>query len=200
MSTGQFFAAHFCAFRFATFLHKITPQKNCRLHRRYKNQEISMSKLLSVSVFLLAILTFPAQAEVGSKIVSVEKMFAIIGIDEQFNGAFEAMLPTVDQLAARLDLDSDEKEELKNIYRAWFHQDIDRESMKKKMVDLYAGAFSQVEIEEITKFYQTPAGQKFLQKSPELMKLGGQIGMQEGQKKQQQLINRLTPFIEKHKE
>ena len=159
-----------------------------------------MSKLLSVSVFLLAILTFPAQAEVGSKIVSVEKMFAIIGIDEQFNGAFEAMLPTVDQLAARLGLDSDEKEELKNIYRAWFHQDIDRESMKKQMVDLYAGAFSQVEIEEITKFYQTPAGQKFLQKSPELMKLGGQIGMQEGQKKQQQLINRLTPFIEKHKE
>lgn len=180
--------------------HKKPSGFSVHLAKRYKNQEISMSKLLSVSVFLLAILTFPAQAEVGSKIVSVEKMFAIIGIDEQFNGAFEAMLPTVDQLAARLDLDSDEKEELKNIYRAWFHQDIDRESMKKKMVDLYAGAFSQVEIEEITKFYQTPAGQKFLQKSPELMKLGGQIGMQEGQKKQQQLINRLTPFIEKHKE
>ena len=27
MSAGQFFATRFCAFRFATFLHKITPQK-----------------------------------------------------------------------------------------------------------------------------------------------------------------------------
>lgn len=27
MSTGQFFATRFCAFRSATFLHKITPQK-----------------------------------------------------------------------------------------------------------------------------------------------------------------------------
>lgn len=35
MSTGQFFAARFCAFRFATCLHKATPQKNCRLHKRY---------------------------------------------------------------------------------------------------------------------------------------------------------------------
>jgi hypothetical protein len=30
MSTGQFFATRFCAFRFATFLHKTTPQKTAR--------------------------------------------------------------------------------------------------------------------------------------------------------------------------
>jgi len=36
MSTGQFFATLFCAFRFATLLHKSPPQKIARLHGRYE--------------------------------------------------------------------------------------------------------------------------------------------------------------------
>jgi len=158
-----------------------------------------MNKLLSLSVFLLAFFTFSVQAEVDSKAASIEKMFAIIGIDRQLTGGFEAILSVVDQQASKLNLDAKEKDELKNIYRAWFDQDIDRASVKKQMIDLYADHFTQQEIEEIIKFYQTPIGQKFLEKSPVLMQLGAQIGMKEGQAKQQFLLNRLTPFLEKHK-
>lgn len=68
----------------------------------------------------------------------------------------------------------------------------------EKMKDLYANNFTEKEIEEVTKFYQSETGQKFLEKSPELMKLGVQVGMNEAQSKQAQLLNRLKPFFEKH--
>ena len=128
---------------------------------------------------------------------SVEEMFQIMEMDKQLNGGFEAMLPVINQMANRFKLDVEEKEQLTNIYRAWFHEDIDRTIVMNKMKELYVNAFSEKEIQEITKFYQTPVGQKFLKQSPELMKLGAQIGMTEAQSKQTQLLNRLQPFLEK---
>ena len=122
-----------------------------------------------------------------------------MGMDKQLNGGFEAMLPMVDQIAAKLELNPEAKEELKNIYRDWFTTDIDRSLIKSKMVQVYANAFSKKEIDEVIIFYQTPLGQKFLKKSPELMKLGAQIGMKEGQAKQGLLLKRLEPFLKKHK-
>jgi hypothetical protein len=128
----------------------------------------------------------------------VEKMFKVMKIDEQLNGGFEAMLPVIDQMAAKFKLDSTGKEELLNIYRVWFNEDIDRTNIVNQMKELYTDSFTKEEIIEVTKFYQTEIGQKFLNKSPELMKLGAQIGMTEAQSKQAQLLSRLKPFFEKH--
>ena len=122
-----------------------------------------------------------------------------MGIDKQMTGGFDAILPVVDQLASQLQLDANGKEELKTIYRDWWENDIDRKAMKEKMVELYAKTFTTVEINELNKFYRSPIGQKFLEKSPELMKLGAEIGMKEAQTKQTKLIKRFQPFMEKHK-
>jgi len=129
---------------------------------------------------------------------SVEKMFKVMDMEKQLNGGFEAMLPIIDQMAVNFKLDVDAKEELLSIYRAWFNEDIDRSLIMQKMKGLYANHFTNQEIEDITKFYQTPVGQKFLKQSPELMKLGAQIGMTEAQSKQTLLLSKLKPFFDKH--
>ncbi|WP_143873923.1 DUF2059 domain-containing protein [Catenovulum sediminis] len=129
---------------------------------------------------------------------SVDKMFETMQMDSQLNGGFEAMLPVIDQMSGQLKLDAAAKEELTNIYRTWFNEDIDRTAVIDKIKQLYAQSFTEKEIQQVTKFYQTPVGQKFLQKSPELMKLGAQIGMAEAQSKQAQLLSRLKPFFKKH--
>jgi len=144
-----------------------------------------MKKLLHSIIIVLCFITQSSYASSSKINASVEKMFTVIGIDQQFNGGFEAMLPVVDQLAAQLKLDVNVKKELRNIYRSWFENDIDRKAMKSKIVEIYAEAFNEKEINELIVFYQSPIGQKFLKKSPELMKLGAQIGMQEAQSKQQ---------------
>lgn len=63
---------------------------------------------------------------------------------------------------------------------------------------LYLQVFSEDEIKEITKFYQSRVGKKFLDNSNFLMQKGAQIGMQEAQSKQVKLMERVKPFLDKH--
>jgi hypothetical protein len=128
----------------------------------------------------------------------VDEMFKVMSMDKQMAGGFEAMLPVIDQMTVKFKLDSEGKEELKGIFRSWFNEDIDRSKISNEMKKLYSQAFTDDEINQITKFYQTAVGKKFLEKSAELMKLGAQIGMEEAQTKQVNLMNRVKPFLEKH--
>ena len=66
------------------------------------------------------------------------------------------------------------------------------------LAKLYAEKFSAEEMDEIIKFYLTPLGKKLLKLNPELMQKGAMLGMEEAQKKQGMLMDRLTPFMEKH--
>ena len=70
--------------------------------------------------------------------------------------------------------------------------------MRIEIAKLYSNQFTVTEMNQIIEFYDTPIGQKLIQKSPELAKLGAQIGMTEAQNKQQQLLERITPFIKEH--
>lgn len=55
------------------------------------------------------------------------------------------------------------------------------------MIDLYAEAFTETELEEIRAFYATPTGRKTIQLMPELMAKGAQIGSQRIQQNIQEL-------------
>ncbi len=159
----------------------------------------SMKKVLSTAAILMAVFATPVMAVDQGQNASIEKLFSVMKIDEQMTGGFEAMLPVIENMSQQLSLNAAEKGELRDIYRTWFDQDIDRNLIKSRLVSLYANTYSQQEIEDVTAFYLTPTGQKFLQQSPVLMKQAAQIGMMEAQAKQQLLLDRLTPFIEKHK-
>lgn len=158
-----------------------------------------MRKIFTAIPFALSIFVCSAVASVSEKEASIEKLFSTIGIDQQMNSGFESMLPIVDQMAVKLELSAVEKEELKSIYKDWFKNDIDRASIKTKIVKVYADTFSEQEINEIIIFYESPIGQRFLQVLPELTKLGAQIGMEEAQSKIELLKEKLKPFLEKHK-
>jgi len=128
----------------------------------------------------------------------VDEMFRVMSMEKQISGGFEAMMPMIDQMAVKFKLNNEGKEELKDIFRSWFNEDIDRSKMMSEMKRLYLQTFTDDEIRKITEFYQTPVGARFLEKSPQLMQLGAQIGMKEAQSKQVKLMERVKPFIEKH--
>ena len=128
----------------------------------------------------------------------VDELFRVMSMDNQVAGGFEAMMPMIDQMAEKFKLDNEGKEDLKGIFRAWFNEDVDRAGIMNEMKSLYAKSFTEDEIRAITKFYQTPVGQKFLAQSVQLMQVGAKIGMQEAQLKQVKLMERIKPFLEKH--
>ncbi|WP_245688561.1 DUF2059 domain-containing protein [Vibrio sonorensis] len=151
-----------------------------------------------IGLVLAIIFSNSAFADLGQRTEAAAKLFVVMDMDKQIAGGFEAMLPTVNQVATNLQLDAQETEELKSIYRDWFFKDIDQENLKNQIVDLYADTFTLDELQNITEFFQTPTGKKLAAKSPELAKLGAQFGMEAAQAKQQELMQRLMPFIEKH--
>ncbi len=163
-----------------------------KLNKRY-TQGYKMKKAV-----ILPLMLFTFSVSTTAKEAPIDELFRVMSIDKQMTGGFEAMMPMIEQMAGKLKLDSVGKEELKGIFRAWFDEDIDRSKIISEIKKHYTKIFTDDEIIAITKFYQTPAGKKFLKESPQLMKLGAQIGMQEGQSKQVELMERIKPFLKKH--
>ncbi|TGE15175.1 DUF2059 domain-containing protein [Hymenobacter elongatus] len=65
-------------------------------------------------------------------------------------------------------------------------------SLKEDMISLYATEFTEKELKELTKFYETPVGQKFVGKQSVLM----QAGMELGQRRVQENLPELQRTIE----
>ncbi|UOQ78019.1 DUF2059 domain-containing protein [Hymenobacter sp. 5516J-16] len=75
--------------------------------------------------------------------------------------------------------------------RAYLTKYMSWPSMKEDMVQLYAREFTEKELKELTKFYQTPTGRKTITKMPALMAAGMEIG----QKRMQEHLPELQQAI-----
>ncbi len=156
-------------------------------------------KNLRKFIVVALLVASPISGMAADKQESVERLLEVMKIEEQLSGSFDTtMTPIIEQLTSNLQLNKTQQEELVDIIRYWFIHDLDRKNMIVEMGSLYSQAFSQQEIESIIEFYSTPVGQKLVEKSPALMQTGAQLGIQEAERAQPKLIEKLTPFLEKH--
>ncbi|MCZ8499381.1 hypothetical protein O9929_21025 [Vibrio lentus] len=63
-------------------------------------------------------------------------------VDKQMLGGFEAMLPIVNQISGKLELNSQETDQLKDLYKDWLENDIDRVKMRIEIAKLYSNQFT----------------------------------------------------------
>lgn len=88
----------------------------------------------------------------------------------------------------------------KQVLLRFFNKHMSYESLKPEMVAIYSEAFTSTELKEINAFYKTPAGSKTIEKMPELMAKGGQIGakrVQDNIQELQEMIKVETDRIQK---
>jgi hypothetical protein len=93
-----------------------------------------------------------------------------------------------------LDAQLEQRPEMKPVepeMRAFINKYMSWQSIKDDLVQLYAQEFSEKELKELNKFYQTPVGRKTIQKMPMLM----QAGMEIGQKRVQEHLPELQKSI-----
>jgi hypothetical protein len=62
--------------------------------------------------------------------------------------------------------------------RAFFKKYMSWESLKEDMIKIYLAEFTEEELKELLKFYQTPVGKKTIQKMPSLLAKGAELGQQ----------------------
>ncbi|NVO84712.1 DUF2059 domain-containing protein [Hymenobacter terrestris] len=60
--------------------------------------------------------------------------------------------------------------------RSFFAKYMSWASLKEEMVQLYANAFTEKELQELTKFYQTPIGRKTIEQLPQITAASMEIG------------------------
>lgn len=64
----------------------------------------------------------------------------------------------------------------KDIMMKFIDKHMSYRSLKPELVKLYAETFSTEELKDLTEFYQTPTGKKAIEKMPEIMAKGSQLG------------------------
>ncbi len=102
---------------------------------------------------------------------AAEEMLSSMDMPTAFSSTINNMIKAQ---SANVPLDkqkafSDTMQAFMNKYLTW-------DLLKTDMAKIYASEFSEQEIKELTKFYQTPLGKKMIEKSPVMMQKGMLIG------------------------
>jgi hypothetical protein len=125
-----------------------------------------------VSVLIGAIALFhpaPARADEASHRKAVESLFALMEMESLLGQSIDQMLAMqVQQNQALVPYQAQMKAFLGK-YMSWA-------SIKEDMAKIYMTEFSESELNELVKFYQTPVGKKAVRRMPALMAKGAEIG------------------------
>jgi uncharacterized protein len=110
-----------------------------------------------------------ARADEASHRKAVETLFGLMGMENLISQSIDQMLAMQVQQNPALAPYQAQMKAFLSKYMSWA-------SLKDDMAKLYMAEFSESELNELTKFYQTPLGKKTVQKMPALMAKGAEIG------------------------
>ncbi len=154
-----------------------------------------MKRLITIFA-LTATAAFAQPNEAHMK--AAKELATTVGVDKQAEASFNSMLPMINNMAQRLQLNPADTTELQGIYKAWLTEDLDQKKLIDNIVSVYAELYTEQELVDLNKFYQSPLGKKTLTTMPELTRRVTTTGSEEARSKQGKLQERLKPFIEKH--
>jgi hypothetical protein len=124
--------------------------------------------------------------------VSAEKLLDVLNTGESFDNAIRQAVGMQTGMLDKMNLS---EEQLAQAHKSMesstklVREKFSWEKMKPMFVDIYAEVFTAKELDDITAFYESPEGQKFVEKQPELMR----VTMQ----KMQGLMAEIMPEIQK---
>ncbi len=128
-----------------------------------------MYKSLMIVVALLT--ACPARSADPEALRAAGELLELTGMDTALDQSMEAMLTMQIQQNPAL-------ERHEPVLRAFFARYISYESLKPDLARIYADAFTADELNEISRFYQTPTGAKTVRLMPLLMQQGAQLGVE----------------------
>ncbi|HMG05050.1 MAG TPA: DUF2059 domain-containing protein, partial [Chthoniobacterales bacterium] len=149
-------------------------------HRRMK--PIFLSILLGAVAFLQPAMM---RADEASHRKAAESLLSQMNMDAVLSQTIDQTLQM--QIKANPAI-APYEQEMKNFlkkYMSWA-------GLQEDMVKLYADAFTESELNELSKFYQTPVGKKTLQQMPVLMSKGAEIGQRRVQEHLPELQNTIA--------
>lgn len=112
-----------------------------------------------------------ALADSASTHQAAEELVHTMHLGEQMR----AMVPAlIDNFAATKPQDPKFRQVMQQFFDTWFTA----AELEPRIIEIYADTFTEDELRQYIRFYKTPAGQKLLEKSPELSARGMEVGRQ----------------------
>ncbi len=130
-----------------------------------------MKKTVLLALVVLLCFTGLAQAQSDQRLKAAENLLEAMNVKVALQKSIDAMLDV--QLRQRPAM-----RPYKDILLKFYRKYMSYESLKDDMVQIYADAFSEKELNEIAKFYRSPVGQKTIEKMPELLAKGAKLGIE----------------------
>jgi hypothetical protein len=145
----------------------------------------AMKRLLPLLIAFALLQPSALRADEASHKKAAESVLALMGMETLLSQSIDQMLAMqVQQNPAIAPYQAQMKTFLSK-YMSW-------DSMKDDMAKIYMGEFTEPELNELYKFYQTPVGKKTVQRMPALMAKGAELG----QKRMQEHLPELQAAIQ----
>ncbi|MBI3233981.1 MAG: DUF2059 domain-containing protein [Bacteroidetes bacterium] len=146
-------------------------------------------KKISILIIITISIAFNVKAQ--TKQESIKLLFQVMQVDSMMEKMFSNVLPTIQkqmQSYYMSDTSLIKKREtmFENIMK--ISKNMATKMMNDDMFTLYDKYFTQAEIEDYIKFYQSPSGKKFTQLMPEMQKEIMEISMKKYMPEMQKLI------------
>lgn len=124
-----------------------------------------------IKITLLAVLLSFSIASFANSEAEVEaaKLMKVMDMDKVMNDSMSNMVDIQIQQQPTL-------APFKSVMMKFFKKHMSWESLEFEFIYIYSQAFTAQELRELTAFYETPTGKKTIEKMPQLMAQGAQIG------------------------
>lgn len=128
-------------------------------------------KILALALVFSMFIGF-SYADEQSHRAAAEELLLLTGVEKTSETIFERMKLIMDQqFDNQPGLDEEKKEILKK-YRErtlkMVMEELDWEKMKDNYIDIYVKTYTEKEIRDISEFFKSPAGRKYIEKLPQL--------------------------------
>ncbi len=154
-------------------------------------------KLKVVSIACVLLLSNAVFAQQDSHIEAAKRLLEVSRSSETVDQVYAQLEPIMQSVGNELGITDDERElfdEFIAEYSEIMRTEFSWARLEPYMIEVYTDVYTEEEINEITAFYESPTGQKFLDKMPQLVMASMQLSqkmMQEMMPKLQDAQNRL---------
>ncbi|MEM7612313.1 MAG: DUF2059 domain-containing protein [Pseudomonadota bacterium] len=134
-----------------------------------------------ITLCIALLLTSLATADEASHTAAAERLLAVSRASQSIDTVYDAMGTQMRQMGEQLGIDEAQRpifdRYMKRVIGV-MREEMTWEKLRPQMVAAYVQVYSEQELDDISDFYASPTGQKFLEKMPELMTLSMQMTQQ----------------------
>jgi hypothetical protein len=161
-----------------------------------------MKRCVAVLLMVLTVGCCYARADEASKRAKAEQLFMLLHMDtmmEQLMGGVKKQVQQITESMPGVDqANPEQKKQITDFQQRVMdavNQKIGWRALEPDFINLYASTYTEEELDGIITFYKSPAGQKMIEKTPELTIKSTQITQQKMAELQPQLNQMVQDFM-----